>query len=424
MRFLCASNLHLRRRISGIPGHLLIDPHRLSTSAAWEHLVETAVRQEVDAVLLGGNVIDRENRQFEPLGPLEQGMTTLHEHDIPVIALSGNHDVDTLGRFASRIGDDAFQVLDADRWDRVTVNNTGTVIGRSAWGSNGSSSLLAGMPGKSNEPTVVLLHASLTDGHAPEHTFQPIRIADIEESPFSLWILGHQREPDMMRAGNTVVIEPGAICPSGPAETGPHGVWIVDTNDAANSRLLPVSPVQFEDVDIDLSTTGSLEEIENTIIRSLHATLAHVVQADALGHLICVLCAVHLTGSTDHHHELPELTRALASTINIQRQGVAVAITSIDIDTRPDIELSPLLGRADPVGELARLLTSLDADDPSPAHDALIQRTVNRLQAVHRARVFASVADDPEPDVEDARTILRRESWNVLDALVRQRGVE
>lgn len=68
MLFLCASNLHPGRRVPGIPAHLNLDPERLSTSTAWDTLVETAIRERVDAILLAGNVIDRENRRFEPLG--------------------------------------------------------------------------------------------------------------------------------------------------------------------------------------------------------------------------------------------------------------------------------------------------------------------------------------------------------------------
>ena len=111
---------------------------------------------------------------------------------------------------------------------------------------------------------------------------------------------------------------------------------------------------------------------------------------------------------------------------DIQHEGVVAAITAVEIDTTPDIDLEPLLGRPDPVGELARLLRALDPDagERAPAHDVLVQKAATRLQAVHRARVFASVASDPEPGPEMARALLRRESWNVLDALIRQRGVE
>ena len=426
MRFLCASNLHLGRRIPGVPHHLNLDPNRISTSASWDHLVETAVKQQVDAVLLAGNVVDRENRQFEPLGPLERGVTTLERHGIPVIGVAGTQDFDTLADVARSIGEDAFDVLAADTWDRLAIQDVGTIVGRSAASTADTAELVQGIP---NTPAdVMLLHASLTDGSAEGLTFQPIPADRIEKSQMKLWVLGHSREPDLITLGDAVVIEPGAICPLDPTETGPHGVGIVDTEDAANSQLLAVSPIQFEDVDIDVTETNSLEDIENAVVRTLHETLAAVVADDTSGRLLCVPCAVHLTGTTDHHHELPELMSDLASTLDIQHRGVVAAIAAVEIDTTPDIDLATLIGRPDPVGELARLLMSLDDDgnteERSTAHDALIQRTVNRLQTVHRARVFATVANDPEPDTDAARTLLRRESWNVLDALVRQRGVE
>lgn len=426
MRFLCASNLHLGRRIPGVPHHLNLDPNRISTSAIWEHLVETAVKEQVDAVLLAGNVIDRENRQFEPLGPLERGITTLERHGIPVIGVAGNHDFDTLGDVARSIGEDAFDVLAADTWDRLAIQDVGTIVGRSTSSTAETADLVQGLPDAPAD--VMLLHASLTDGSAEDLTFQPIPAESIKESQIKLWVLGHSREPDLITLGDSIVVEPGAICPLDPTETGPHGVWIVDTEDATNSKLLAISPVQFEDVDIDVSGTDSLEGIENAVVRALHETLATAVGEDEPGRLLCVPCAVHLTGTTDRHHELPELMNDLASTLDIQHRGVVAAITAVEIDTMPDLNLASLLGRPDPVGELARLLISLDSDgegaERSTVHDALIQRTVNRLQTVHRARAFATVANDPEPNIDAARTLLRRESWNVLDALVRQRGVE
>ena len=70
---------------------------------------------------------------------------------------------------------------------------------------------------------------------------------------------------------------------------------------------------------------------------------------------------------------------------------------------------------------------ALDApsiDDMPPPYAELLRRAVTRLDGVHRSRVFAAVASDPEPDLDDARELLRREAWATLDALVRQRGID
>lgn len=438
MRFLCASNLHLGRRVPGIPDHLNLDPERLSTSAVWDTLVETAIRERVDAVLLAGNTIDRENRLFEPLGPIQRGMSALGRSDIPVYAVAGDQDFDTLPRIAGTVAFGEFRILGSDNtgsWSSGTIQNgsgvgSGAVVGSSARSGAAIKRPLHDLPmnAERSEAPVVLIHASLTDGNAPDSRGTLISTAGIEDAPYRIWVLGRERQPDAITIGDSVVIEPGATCPLDASETGPHGAWIIDTEaegDAA-SIFVAIAPVQFEDVDIEISPEHSLEQIENAIVGALHNTLADAITSDELGHLVCVPCSVHLTGVTNHHRELPALLADLARTLDIQHQGVAAAITSVEIDTRPAIDLEPLKGRPDPVGELARLLTSLDGEDNdrSAAHDALVQRTLNRLQGVHRSRVFAAVANDPEPDTDLARTILRRESWTVLDALIRQRGVE
>src|SRR5699024_9121159 len=137
------------------------------------------------------------------------------------------------------------------------------------------------------------------EGAAADDVFEPIRSVDIEESEQPLWILGHRRKPELVTLGDTVVIEPGAICPLDPGETGSRGAWLVDSANPASAQLLALSPVQFEDVNIDVSGTDTLEAIENAIVAGLHETLDRVVREDARGQLACVPCAVHLTGTTD-----------------------------------------------------------------------------------------------------------------------------
>jgi len=434
MRFLCASDLHLGRRVTGIPAHLSLDPARLATSTVWDQLVETAITEQVDAVLLAGNLIDRENRLFEPLGPIERGLTTLGRHEIPVYAVAGDHDFDILRRIADTDATGALHLIGRDsRWTRETITgrhgDTVSLLGWSAAGQTAPGTPLVDVPAarEDDTPIVALVHGSLVESDAATGAFAPVVIDDLNDVPVDLWILGHGTRHAVGRIGETTALEPGAACPLGPEAPGPHGVWIVDVapGDAPACRMIDIAPVRFEDMDIDITSMSDPEHIENEVIRVLHETLAAAIADDPGGHLVCVPCAVRVTGVTPRHAEVPALMRDLARTLDIQQQGVIAAIGSVAIDTRPPADLAPLVGRPDPVGELARLLTGLDgAGEMSPAHETLLQRTTTRLQGVHRARVFASVANDPEPGPEQARALLRREGWTLLDALIRQRGVE
>lgn len=433
MRFLCASNLSLGRRVSGLPEHAGLDPSQTSASGVLNRLANAAVTYHVDAVLLAGDVIDREAGQFEPIGALQEALGALQRENIPVIAIAGDEDFDALPRAIDALGSalptDAITFLDADRAsiDVEHDGETATVIGVSQPDSMGFEDLLASFPDvEAPRPRIVMAHASLTDGHAPDETFQPVRLDDLAASHTDIWVLGSQREPDIVVLDSTTVIETGATSPSSADETGMHGATLVDLFDDGQvvCDLVPLAPVQFEDVDLDLTGVETLEGVEGAIVRALHATLDDVLAADALGSLSAVLCSVHLSGATSLHSELPAFTDELGRTLTVQHQGVVGSIVSIEIMTQPDVDLEPLLRRPDPVGELARLLQALEDDERTPAQEALLQRTVDRLLGVHRSRVFAGVAHDPEPDAEVARRQLQREAWNVLDALVRQRGVD
>jgi len=434
MRFLCASDLHLGRRVSGIPAHLSLDTARLSTSAVWDQLIETAVTGQVDAVLLAGNLVDRENRLFEPLGSIERGLTTLGRHEIPVYAVAGDHDFDVLRRIADSDTTGTLHVVGRDsRWSRETITGRSgdavTLLGWSAAGQSAPGTPLVDVPAPEGEgPVVALVHGTLAETDTATGVFAPVLVDDLGEHAVDLWVLGHGTRHNAERIGETTVLEPGRACPLGPNDTGPHGVWIVDI--AAGSppacRPVPVAPVRFERIDVDLTGLEDPERIENEVIRCLHEMLAAAIEDDPGGHLVCVPCALRVTGTTPRHAEVPALMDELARTLDIQHRGVIAAIGDVTIDTRPAIDLAPLVGRPDPVGELARLLIALDGEGGklSPAQEALVQRTATRLQGVHRARVFAAVANDPEPGPHEARALLRREGWTVLDALIRQRGVD
>lgn len=430
MRFLCASNLHLGRRLAGLPEHAGIDPARLSAGAVWNRLCHAAASYKVDAILLAGDVIDRENGIFEPAGALQQGLGILEREGIPVVMIAGDEDFESLPRAVGMLESPVVTLIGPDR-PSIDISRDGdhaTIIGLSQHDATGIRDALAALPHVDTaHPTVIMLHGSVTDGHAPDDTFQPVQLDDLAASPTDVWVLGAQREPDIILQDDTTAIEPGATFPLDATETGLHGATLVELFDEGGSvcELLGLSPVQFADIDVELTGSEDLEAVESAIVRAMYDALDDALATDAVQALAAVPCTVHLTGETPLHAELPALLDELSRTLAISHQGVSAALAAYEIDTRPQVELEPLLGRPDPVGELARLLVALGDDGAAtPAQEALIQRTIDRLVGVHRSRVFAGVAHDAAPDEETARTILRREAWSVLDALVRQRGVD
>lgn len=440
MRLLCASDPHLGRRAPGIPEHLGLDPARFATAHVWDQIVEIAVAERVDAVLLPGDIIDRENRTFEALGPLEQGIQTLGRHTIPVYGIAGEQDFDMLRRAAGSSALQNLRLLGLDGdWERVTVERGGqpalTLIGASSAGQTARANPLAGVDDvlsvKETLPVVALLHGSVTgtDNRPVSPRFSPVAAADLHKRPVALWVAGHEHRPFF--DADLRLLQPGAACPIWTHDTGQHGIFLVelDADPAAEprARFIPVAPVRYQALKVDLTGARDEEHVDQVVIGTLRNALAAAIKEDAQGNLRCLCCQVTLTGRTSLHAGIPALVRDLTRTLDIQDRGVIAAVTGTTIDTTPDIDLAPLVRRPDPVGEVARLLAALDQPDPgqrSPAQRELIQRATTRLQAVHRARVFTAVAGDEDPDEAETIRYLRRQGWDLVDALIKQRGVE
>lgn len=69
---LCTSDIHIGRHPTRIPTDL--DGPNFSPKAIWQSTVDEAIDRDVDAVVVTGDVVDRENRYFEAYGAFEEGV--------------------------------------------------------------------------------------------------------------------------------------------------------------------------------------------------------------------------------------------------------------------------------------------------------------------------------------------------------------
>jgi DNA repair protein SbcD/Mre11 len=97
-----------------------LDPQCLTPVVAWDSAIELAIRSEVAAVVLAGDVVDDEQDRFEAYDQLERGVRRLLAHDVEVVAVAGNHDSLVPPRLAERIP--AFRLLGRDsHWEHYVL---------------------------------------------------------------------------------------------------------------------------------------------------------------------------------------------------------------------------------------------------------------------------------------------------------------
>lgn len=236
-RFIHASDFHLERPLGDLddlPKHL----HDAIAEAPWkaaEAIFEAALIENVDFVLLCGDILAPQAAGPRGMAMLIDAMDALAERDIKVIWASGNVDSQAAWPEAIPLPDNVVR-LPKGRAATVPIIRSGQtialVIGRS---SEGMSAIH--VPSYRIDPTdefTIGVGYGMAEGAA------------LAEARFDYWALGGSHQRKVIEEGATH----GAVfCGSPQArcleETGPHGFHLVDVDADGSARLHAVEVDSF-----------------------------------------------------------------------------------------------------------------------------------------------------------------------------------
>ena len=218
-------------------GRSLIQADLLPAQRAFlDWLVDLAVGERVDAVLVAGDVYDRSVPSAEAMTALEGALVALSEAGIPLVLISGNHDSPTRLGFGSRLHERAgvhlrthVATLDqpivlSDSHGEVAVygvpylmpdavrEELGAERSHESVLSAATQRILADAKSRGITRTVALAHAFVTGGQASESE-RDIRVGGIGDAParvfdgLSYVALGHLHGPqEVTLAGSATVL--------------------------------------------------------------------------------------------------------------------------------------------------------------------------------------------------------------------------
>jgi DNA repair exonuclease SbcCD nuclease subunit len=424
MKILCTGDLHLGRRSSRLPQHL--DGRAHSAAGGWARIVDLALAEAVDVVVLSGDLVDRDNRFYEAVGPLEAGLRRLAAAGITTVAVAGNHDFDVLPRLADTFAPDTsasdtsgsdpasapFRLLGRGGvWERTTIRRGEWVLHLDGWSFPAQyvrESPLAAydLPVPDDGPVLGLLHADLEQPGSP---YAPVLLPELRARPVDFWLLGHVHAPALHEGpGLAPVLYPGSPQALDPGETGAHGVWLLELTAGRRfeARLIPLSTVRYDEVVVDLTDAGDLGEVDARVIEGVRAHAATLEGGDALR---CVSCRLRVVGRTPVHRGLAGHLEALALDLELPAGGATGGATAVvekvEVATHPARDLAELARGKDPVAVLARLLISLEADSAQAAVadaaaaagaadcERLVRAAERAARDVGRARAYLGLGD-------------------------------
>lgn len=425
MRLLCVGDIHLGRQPGRLPPELSaeLDVSGLSPAGAWHRTVETAVKLQVDAVILTGDVVDRNDDFFEAYADLQRGTATLAEHRIAVIGVSGNHDVLVLPRLAEALPE--FRLLgQGGQWEVHTLEDTaGVRVNLLGWSfpqeAVTHSPLRQSLPPASDGLTIGLLHCD-RDQHASRYA--PVTSAELAAAPVDAWLLGHIHKPDSL-AGDRPMGYLGSLTALDPGEPGAHGPWLLDYTPEGGLVIehLPLAPLRWETVDVPLDGMDAPEDVHRRITDALDELHADISAASH--HPDAVGCRVRLVGRTPYRQAVTRvLERDNPMGLTLHRGGIAYFVERWRNEALPAIDLTALAAGNDPVALLARKILALQNPE-SPQRRDIVEALRERLRPIAEHGAFRPLEVAP-PDDDEAAALGLQAALRALDTLLAQQAVD
>lgn len=330
------------------------------TFAAFDNLILFCIREEVDFLLVAGDVYNQEDRSLRAQLKFRDGLKRLQKHSIATLIVHGNHDP-LNSRSSALEMPDRVHVFAGDHPQRVLVQGDGPplaeVTGISHSGSRETRNLAKLFDTEPRDLFQIgLLHCNLKGeiGHDP---YAPCELQDLLSSPFDYWALGHVHEKKVVCA-DPYVVYPGNIQGLHVREGGERGCYLarVSGRQEISLEFVPLDCIRWLTLDIDIQDCMSLDQLEQTIQERVDEQL----EANPDRQMITRL---RLVGRGGVHDRLqPDQAR---QDLLLRLRELLADVTpwfwikDILFLTRPDIDREQRSRRQDFVGELLRVSQDL-----------------------------------------------------------------
>ena len=297
-RFIHAADPHLDSPLKGLEAHdrAPISLLRGATRRAFENLVRLAIDEQVDFVVIAGDLYDGDWKDYSTGLFLRGQMARLKERGIPVYLIAGNHDAASVISKKLGLPDNVHQfstrTVESMELDELPVVIHGRGFPNRAVPENLARDYPQAAPGKFN---LGLLHTSLNG--RPEHdTYAPCTEQDLRAKGYAYWALGHIHQPEVISQDPWIVF--AGNCQGRHArETGPRGCRLVTVND-----LLEVESADWHALDVlrwhVLKVDVGGVEKETQALQRIRESLSNAVEK-AEGRLVAA--RIVLTGATPLH---------------------------------------------------------------------------------------------------------------------------
>jgi DNA repair protein SbcD/Mre11 len=429
VRILVAGDLHLGKSPGGIPGN----PIECTTRFTWSRIVERCIGMDIDMLVLTGDIVDRDNRYFEATGLLQTGFLKLSKAGISVYMVAGNHDHDVLQQiFRGRNYENVHLLGSGGNWELSLYQKGGQVIQLAGWSFSSQyvyDNPLSGFNTLNispDYPAIALLHCDITGG---DSRYGPVGLQDFLNTRIDAWVLGHIHKPFVLNQQDPAVIYPGSPHAMSARETGPHGAVLLTVDDTGrlSHGFVPISPLRFENLPVNITGSDGIEDVRNRITRAVYLDSGtRIKEQEGLHWLVydLTLEGEHIKpnevslwgeeGIKDFRHETEE--------------GIIIIIRKLESLVSPVVDdLVRLAGTPSPAGKLAQTILAIEEGGSTPFLDDLVSAWKGKYQVMVNAPVYQPLRLTSQENGDSGRLALShilRECRKLLAELMQQSAIK
>ena len=350
------SPLHRLETYEGAP----VEEIRQASRRAFENLIDLAVAESVNFVLIAGDLFDGDWKDYHTGLYFISQIHRLKTAGITVFIVSGNHDA--AGQMTRSLPyPENVHVFSPQSPETRTLDELRIAVhGQSFATPAVMDNLARGYP----EPVagyfnIGLLHTSLT-GREGHETYAPCTLEDLQTRGYDYWALGHVHQFEIAALDPPVVFS-GCIQGRHARETGPKGAIVVTVSEGSRPEIVhhPLDVIRWTQLAVDLEDLGTkqagLDRFVDTLEGQVHRhdPLPLIVRASFTGK---TEAHAHIAGDLEYWKEAVRSAAVAHFGDRVWVEKVAVATCLPNRGTPQAIDPGPLR-------ELAQLVSEVQADN-------------------------------------------------------------
>jgi DNA repair protein SbcD/Mre11 len=352
-KFLHAADIHLDSPLTGLERYegAPVEEIRGATRRAFENMVQLAIKEAVDFVLIAGDLYDGDWKDAGTGLYFVKQMARLREARIPVFLIAGNHDAANKMTWELRFPDNV-KYFSHRRSETVKLASPGVAIhGQSYSNGDVTENLAEEYPKPVRDSfNIGVLHTCVAGavGHAP---YAPCTVAQLAGKGYQYWALGHVHTAQALCEDPPIVF-PGNVQGRHIGETGARGCLLVHVDERCQitREFVPLDVMRWSVCEVDATGALDMKAVMDRFMDRLRGLLREHAG-------LPLAIRVRVSGATGVHRELTAERMAIRErmmAVALDLGNGSVWIEKLAIHTRP--EGSAVL----PEGPLTELKDYLD----------------------------------------------------------------